>query len=382
MIHAPAPEAPPDPTALPDLFTLIEACFRSGVPRSVLLLSARRMPPHLNRPHHLRLAQEALEPLTFADRAHSFDLPDGSRALTWRGDAGALLDRALGSLGHLLDGEAGSEDLTQLARTYALPRETDELRTALQEVATTGIPIQAAFAAPLSGKREKLDPITLHGLEQALTQVDVSRFARRRRLWREALHRQLEPAWEKRFLAVHELVDSLMPGHDATADPWLYRRLTRTLDRRLLSLLTAPDELRDCGPFSLELNVGTILAPEFLRFDAALPHRLRGHLVIDLLPADILADPAGYLFARGFLRARRYRVMIREVTAPLLKALDFTALDPDYIELVFTPADQPELAAALTQTPPQGPELALTYTTPPAARAFAQTHAINLLAPR
>jgi len=363
-----------------ELGLLIEECRRSGVSRNALLLSARLMPAHLARPHHLRLAYEALDPLAGADRARSFDLPDGSRVLTWRGDAGPLLDHVLATLGHLLDGEPA---IDALAQVYALPDDAAQLLAAVRGSAPRRL------VAPRKSTKiyEKLDPSSLQNLEQALSQVNVSRFARHRRVWRVAHDGRLEAAWDKRFLSVADLTEVLLPNRDPTADPWLFRRLTRTLDRRLLSLLGSPDELRAAGPFSLDLNVGTLLAPEFLRFDAAVPPHLRGKLTIDLLAADILADPAAFIFARGFARARRYRVMIRDVSPALIAALDFKALDPDLVELEYSPATSTQPTARVPDVLPQGCELVLAYTNQSgqidqAARAFATAHAIRLLAPR
>ena len=51
------------------------------------------------------------------------------------------------------------------------------------------------------------------------------------------------------------------------ADPWLFRRLTRTFDRRMLALLASPEELRLAGPLGIDLNVASVLSPAFLRFD-------------------------------------------------------------------------------------------------------------------
>ena len=57
---------------------------------------------------------------------------------------------------------------------------------------------------------------------------------------------------------------------DVQKDPWLFRRLTRTLDRRMLSLLASPGRIDVAyGPFALDLNVASLLSPEFLRFDAS-----------------------------------------------------------------------------------------------------------------
>ena len=79
-------------------------------------------------------------------------------------------------------------------------------------------------------------------------QADLARFARRKTIWR------LGPgppaaAWEHRTLSLAELGAELMPGCDLAGDPWLLRRLKRTLDRRVLALLASPGELASAGPF-------------------------------------------------------------------------------------------------------------------------------------
>ena len=366
------------PPSHAELTELVQECCRSGVPRHALLMSVRRLPPHLTRPHHLRLAREALDPLCQAERARSFDLADGSRVIIWRGGGGAPLQSAFKTLRHLWADEPAIPDIAAIATLFSLPAEAERFRHALSETE----PLAIEPAAPIKPPLEKLDPASLQSLEQALVQVNVSRFARHRRIWRVAEDQRLQVAWDKRFLAVAELTETLLPAYDAAADPWLYRRLTRTLDRRLLSLLGAPGELRACGPLSLDLNVGTLLAPEFLRFDAGLPHHLRGNLVIDLLPADIVADPAAYIFARGYLRSRRYRIMIRDVSSLLLRALDFDALDPDLVELEFDD-DLIQKAEFL----PEKFEMMLSYKNHSGridyrARLFAGGHNIRLLSPR
>ena len=53
------------------LDVLVRDCVSSGVPRRALLLRMDLLPRSLSRPHHLRLARAALDPLTGADRAHS-----------------------------------------------------------------------------------------------------------------------------------------------------------------------------------------------------------------------------------------------------------------------------------------------------------------------
>ena len=322
------------------LATLVRDCQRSGVARQVLLVRADRLPDGLSRPHHLRLAEAALAPLMEASRALLFHMPGPRYAITWRGEAEEALAEVLRALAHLLaDAPPGTPVLGDLAFLYELPQQGDSLlRTLEEEAGGAAGPIDREAAPPL-------DAEALATLEANLAQADVARFARRRAVWRIAGGAPTL-AWEQRTLSVTELAAGLMPGRDVRADPWLFRRLTRTLDRRMLALLASPGELAAARPFALDLNVASVLSPEFLRFDAALPAALRGQVTIGLAAADILADAASFVFARGFARARGYRLMLRGVGPELLRMVSAAALEMDSLQFHWAPG--------LAETAPEG----------------------------
>ena len=89
----------------------------------------------------------------------------------------------------------------------------------------------------------------------------------------------------------------------------------------MLALLASPGELTAAGPFSVTLNIASLLGADFLRFDAALPTPLRGRVSVGLNPADLVADARSFQFASGFARARSYRLLLRLDTPELLHAL-------------------------------------------------------------
>ena len=327
------------PAGVLGLTTLVRDCSVSGVARRVLLLRMDLLPPKLARPHHLRLAYEALEPLAGADRARRHELGHGRMALSWRGDAPDLLRQVLESLENLLlDAPLEAPAMPEFVRLFELPRDGAAL---LAVAAGPSLAEQREIAARPPPKpavlRPPLEPKMLEAMEAMLATASVARYTRRRVVCKTALD-TFTPAWETRVLSINELMDDLSPGCNAYADPWLFRRLTRMLDRRMLTLLSAPAELRGAGPFSLNLNVGGILSPEFLRFDAALPGNLRGHAVLDLDPADVMADLPAYRFARAFAQTRGYRILLRAMSPTLLPVLDLPSLDLDFIELRWEPA--------------------------------------------
>ena len=332
---------------LEELTALVRDCSVAGVARRVLLVRIDLLPPRLARPHHLRLAAEALEPLAGADRFRRHLLSHDRVAVSWRGEAAERVRQVLDGLALLLEDAAlDAPSMPELVRLFDLPKDG----AALLAVASSpgrGQPPKADIAASAgmapSAAAPALPPLDLPALEAVearLAVASVARFTRRRpvcRLESSAITASASPAfapaWEARFLSIQELGAELCPGHNIFAEPWLFRRLTRMLDRRMLSLLSSPPELREAGPFSLDLNVGGILAPEFQRFDNALPARLRGHTVLNLLPADIMADLSSFRFACAFARGRGHRILLRNITPPLMTLLDLGALELDFVEL-------------------------------------------------
>lgn len=330
------------------LAALVRACAAAEVGRRVMLLRVEALPPSLARPHHLRLAHAALDPLLGEERGQWYTLPGGRVAVSWRGEAAAAVSTARTLLAYLLQDTPGAPDPAALAPLYDLPQDGDALLLAL------GAPVPAA--APVAPPSKPFDVAGLAAAEAQLSGADVSRFARRRTVYERA-GGQLIPAWEERRLSLEELGATLAPGRDMRAQPWLLHRLARTLDRRMLALLSAQGELREAGPFGLALTVSAVLGPEFLRFDAALPLHLRGRVVLGLHPADILSDPAAFAFARDFARTRSYRVMLRGVDAALLPALAPERMEVDLVQLRWSPGLAP-LGAGELPAAPQGVLLA------------------------
>ncbi len=312
------------------LRALAVECRRAGVERHVLLLRLSLLPSDYYRPHHGRLAESALEGLARADRAHLYRLPGNDLAVAWRGEAAAEPE-ALEALATLFAGAvADLPPFRALVRRFLLPRDAAALAACLAG--------EAAAPPPAPRPRPPLDLPELGRIERSLASADLSSFARRHPVCRQDARGHWRLAWEQRLLSIGELAETLAPEHDLHADPWLFRRLARTLDRRMLALLAAPGEIGRAPPFAVDLNVESILSPAFLSFDAALPASLRGKILLALLPADILADAASFLFARDFARGRGYRLLVRGVSAALLPAISLARLGLDFLEIQFSQA--------------------------------------------
>ena len=313
------------------LAVLVKECATSGISRRALLLRLSLLPDGRNRPHHLQLAAEALLPLTGAARAQLFRLPNQDHVVVWRGDTPALA-ASLDTLRHLFADDPGfGPDPMALASVLSLPEDAAVLGDIMADDRRSPLPPPIARPGGLP-----LDPPTLAALERAIAQADMSRFARREPVCRSGPD-GLRLVWERRHLADAELFDTILPDRAPRADLWLFRRLTRMFDRRMLSLLCTAQETRGAPPFSIDLNITSLLAPEFLRFDANLPAALRGNVIVNLRADDILTDLPNFGFARDFAIARGYRLLLHDVGPCQLALLPPDRLGIDLVQLRFTP---------------------------------------------
>ena len=313
------------------LASLVQDTRLARVSRQALLVRLDQLPAPMQRPHHRRLAREALFPLLDADRGRLHELPAGRLAVSWRGEAASNLRRVMEALDHLLaEAPARAPRLDTLARLFRLPEDGPALLAA----ACVGEATDRASRAPAA--TVPLDAATAGRVEADLAQADVERFTRRRPVC--ALGAEgLSLAWEERTLDPDEIAAELAPGRSLTANPHLFRRLARTLDRRLLALLGTAGILDRARPFGLRLGPESLVSPEFLRFDASLPGRLRGQVVIGFTPGDAIANPADFAFARDLARARGYKVLLRVVEADALPLLALSRMELDLIQVAWSP---------------------------------------------
>ncbi len=327
--------------AADSLAGVVQSCITTGIERQGLVLRLDLLPPGCAKPHHLRLFRAALDPLMEADRASAFRLPSETVVVIWRGPGGHHLDRALAAIRHLLaDMSERLPEWERLAETISLPEAADAILRLIAE----GEPAAAGAGRGVREGEEDVppgavDPALLPRLERNLSQADLSSFMRRRPVSRLEETGRMVRQWEERSLALGDLAAMLVPGRSLTASPWLLHSLNRVLDRRVLALLAEPDELREARAFALNLRVESVLSAEFLRFDRMLPAGLRGELLINLRPIDILADPAAFRFAREFARARGYRIVLRGLSRALLAAFPIGPEGVDLLQFRFQPAD-------------------------------------------
>ena len=192
----------------------------------------------------------------------------------------------------------------------------------------------------LRAKQDKGEPLTpqiLARMEAALGRTDLSSLVRRQFICTFSAKMAPEPVFSELFISIRDLRDTLLPGVDLASSPWLFQHLTETLDWRMLAMLGKTDHITISGDISFNLNVATMLSPQFLNFDENVPASRRGHMIVELQVVDLFADLGAYMFARGFAQERGYRICIDGLTYQTMSMIDRERLGADVVKLYWHP---------------------------------------------
>lgn len=209
----------------------------------------------------------------------------------------------------------------------------------------------AAEQAPVEGT-VALEARQLADAVAAIAAVDVDALVRQQTVYRFANERPPLPVFDEIFVSIADLERSATPGLRLAANRWLFQYLTRELDRRVLDLLrrcqagaaatssfdlTALARLLREGGFSLNLNVASVLSPEFHAVVSAMPADVRAGLVIEFQRIDVLGDVGAYLYARDYLQEQGVRIALDGVTDLSLPFGDRAGLGCNLIKMMWSP---------------------------------------------
>jgi len=320
------------------LAALVREATAAGIARDALHLGLAALPPQLRQPHHDRLVEEALAPALSPSRGRLFTLPNGDLVAV-APPGGPHLVAAQAALTALF---AGLDVPPPLALLH-LPRAAPTLLATLEAAITP----QAAATAGIAAV-DGLTSSELAAVERVLASASLDAFIVRRPAWRlRSGETEPETLWTEVTLDVAGLHARLLPGVDPGAAPALAARLRGLLDRRLLAELARPDGAVRLPPAGIGLSLGCIGEPAFLRLDATLGTAGRGRMVFWFAAADLLADPVGWAYVRGFAAARGYRLGLDAPSPATLRLLPPERLGVALVRLRWRP-DFPEPGTALS----------------------------------
>ena len=173
-------------------------------------------------------------------------------------------------------------------------------------------------------------------VENSLKGTDFANMIRRQSICVVVGSSQPQPMFDEVFVSVSDLRDTLLPNVDFSLTPWLFQHLTETLDKRVLSNINRHDDGSFKSHFSINLNVSTILSPDFISFDKGIPNAFKNTIFLELQPVDIFSDLASYIMAKNFAKERGYKICIDGISHTSLQYIDRERLDADLLKVFWS----------------------------------------------
>jgi len=330
------------------LLSFLQRLERHRTGRRAVHIHLSNLRDHNRKSHHIRIAGNTFEDMVRQFEGQMFALNNGDLVFICSGANVEDMDSAVNRLRYLFseDPLAMLEVADNFSTWYNLETQYQELlmiaellykddQKRQERLRTRSIQWGQSGAVDT---RPAITPGQLQRLEEFLKSADLSSFMRRQQVCAVTGDAKPKRILKEIYISIDELAATVLPEVSLSANRWLFQHLTATLDRRVLKLLSRAEDKDFYSSFSMNLNVGTLLSPEFLQFDSELRMGGRGTIVIELQLMDIYADVSEFFFARDFLAEKGYRLCIDGITHHSLPLVDRAALGTDLVKIYWTPA--------------------------------------------
>ncbi len=316
--------------------------------RSMVHVHLSNLRPFNRRDQHLRAAANIFEPIIKSMSGQLFTLKNGDMFFFFKNEARGEAETAVQQVKYMFSDDPLVADEAEMQTTFAtwidavaefeeiqrIVQALTEAEERRQEEARSRMDARAALRAKQK-MGEPMTPEILTRIEDALTRADLSNLVRRQFACAIDENMVPEQRFSELFISIQDLRETLMPGVNLVANRWLFNHLTETLDRRMLSMLSKTDRISLSGEISFNINLRTLVSPEFLQFDDNVAASRRGAMIIELQKEDIFSDLGSYLFAREFVQAKGYRVSLDGLTFDSMQIINHKRLGADMLKLIW-----------------------------------------------
>jgi EAL domain-containing protein (putative c-di-GMP-specific phosphodiesterase class I) len=228
------------------------------------------------------------------------------------------------------DLEANHEDFLRFAEDVMAAKRAAATTAELQSETRSGAhaPVQAPALLP--------ERPSLEALDKFLTKVnasDLSTLLRRQPICRIVGDGPPQVVLHEIYVSIADLERRLMPGLRLLSDRYLFQFASHDLDKRVLQVIRAQMEVLPAASFSLNINVATVISPEFEAFDAMLSPAMRSNLVLELPRVDVMADLSMFLAVRDRAKERGYRLCLDGLSALIMPYIRLQDLGFDLFKI-------------------------------------------------
>lgn len=180
-----------------------------------------------------------------------------------------------------------------------------------------------------------LDPPNLTVIQEGIALADLSEMIRQQPVCAVVQGQRPQVVFHEIYTSIESLRQSLMPNVNLHANRWLFQALTEYLDGRTIEYLSESDDATTQSSFSVNLNVSTLLSPEFLDLAELLSGMMTGNIIVELQLVDVYSDLGNFYRARDLLRDAGIKFCLDGISHLALPLIDRKALGFDLVKLIW-----------------------------------------------
>jgi EAL domain-containing protein (putative c-di-GMP-specific phosphodiesterase class I) len=147
-----------------------------------------------------------------------------------------------------------------------------------------------------------------------------------------------QPLYDELYISVDGLREAIGIGDELADDPQFFQLLTRAFDKYMLSTLLPDRSAEKRPPISINVNLQTLLSPDFIKFEHQRPSGWHGQIILEVQFANIWSDLGAFLSVARAVRENGFSCCIDGVTHQALALMNFDRLEADYIKVVWDDA--------------------------------------------
>lgn len=313
--------------------------------RRAVVLRLSKLRAYNRRAHHLHAATSGLRYMVEAAEGQLFVLDSADTIFVYKLEVQQRVEREIQKIGFLfsddpalMDGRSAADFVCRFDVQEEYERFQSLVRDlVVRQAASSDASCHLTTKERLKRKQTLGQPLTpelLTKLEAALSRADLSSLVRRQTACAVSPRLEVEPRFAELYVSIAELRETLLPNVNLLGNRWLFQHLTETLDRRVLQLLTMPENAF-VGDLSINLNVATILSRGFGAFDSALSAHRAGALIVELQAIDVFQDLRAFHLARKAVQDKGYRVCLDGVGFRDLELIDCGRLGVDLVKMLW-----------------------------------------------
>lgn len=184
--------------------------------------------------------------------------------------------------------------------------------------------------------KQPINPEELAKIDNALGQFDLSPYLLNQAVINLRGDDDRNPEYYELYISVAGLQAKLSPDFDLSANRWLFKYFTASLDRSMLRSLNHGLDFIGRQRIGLNVNLSTALSPAFTQFDERLPAPFRGRVILEIDKADLMENLHLYREVLRFAADRDYRICIDGLDAFWIRQFDFESLCCDYAKIFWS----------------------------------------------